>query len=100
MNGLDALGDASPYAGLVPAVAGGALTILGTVVARFLIPVGSVFHRHAALIAGGASALIVGLATQSYTGAVAGLGTGVGMWGGERLLEWQAKKLLPEANGG
>lgn len=95
LEGLDALGEAAQ--GIVPVAIGGGSAAALTVIARLAAPVGSTFHRHAPAIAGATGAAFTFLVTKSLAGALAALFVGGTVWGAERLLEYQAQKLLPAA---
>ena len=98
LEGFDALGEVAE--GVLPvAIGGGSATVL-TVIARLAAPVGSTFHRHAPAIAGVAGGVFTFLVTKKIAGALAALFVGGTVWGTERLLEYQAQKLLlPPAAG-
>jgi len=95
LEGLDALGEAAE--GVLPVAIGGGSAAALTVIARLAAPVGSTIHRHAPAIAGAAGAVFTGLVTRRLSGALAALLVGGTVWGTERLLEYQAQKLLPAA---
>ena len=78
-----------------PVLIGGGMTAALTVAARLAAPVGSTLHRHAPAAAGAAAAVFTGLVTKSAAGALAALLVGGLVWGSERLLEFQAQRLLP-----
>ncbi len=95
LEGFDALGEAAE--GVLPVAMGGGSTAVLIVIGRLAAPVGSTFHRHAPAIAGVVGAAFAGLVTKQLSGALAALFVGGTVWGVERLLEYQAQKLLPAA---
>lgn len=97
LDGFEALGLASE--GILPVAIGGGSAAALTVIGRLAAPVGSPVHRHAPAIAGAVSAVFAGLVTKSLTGALTGLIVGGVVWGSERLLEYQAQKLMLPAGG-
>lgn len=93
--GLGDLGLGIATEHVVPVAIGGGLTAALTVAGRLAAPVGSQLHRHAPAAAGAAAAIFTGLVTKSGAGALAALLVGGLIWGSERLLEYQAQRLLP-----
>jgi len=97
MDGIDfgTLGLGIATEQVVPVAIGGGLTAALTVAGRLAAPIGSQLHRHAPAAAGAAAAIFTGLVTKSGAGALAALLVGGLIWGSERLLEYQAQRLLP-----
>lgn len=98
LEGFDALGSAAE--GILPVAMGGGSTAVLIVISRLAAPVGSTFHRHAPAIAGVVGAAFAGLVTKKLSGALAALFVGGTVWGAERLLEYQAQKLMLPATAG
>lgn len=74
---------------------GGGTTAALTIVTRLAAPVGSGIHRHAPALAAVIGAATAGALTKSFAGVAASLIVGGSLWLTERLLEYQAKRLLP-----
>lgn len=95
LSALDAISEST--AGFAPIALAGGSTIVLTAVGRFAAPVGHPVHRHAPAIAGLLGATFTAAATKNYAAAMVALLVGGGIWSAERLLEWQAYRLLPQA---
>ncbi len=92
-HALDILGMSGQ--GVVNVAVGGGTTAALAVVTRIAAPVGSGLHRHAPAVAGLVGAVVAGLTTKSVAGVLSAVIVGGGMWLGERVLEYQAGRLLP-----
>ena len=93
---LDVLGMSSQ--GVVPVAVGGGPTAAIAVVTRLASPVGSGMHRHAPAFAALLGAILTGVTTKDLGGVLAAVAVGGAMWLGDRVLEFQAQRLLPVAS--
>ncbi len=94
-SALDAIADAAPSIGAAAVAVGSPLVL--TFVGRFAAPIGHPIHKHMPAIAGILGAGFTFATYKSYSAALASLLTGLGIWGVERLTDFQAFKLLPKA---
>lgn len=93
---LDVLGMSSQ--GVIPVAVGGGTTAALAVITRLAAPVGSGMHRHAPAFAGLVGAILTGVTTKELSGVLAAVAVGGAMWLGDRILEFQAQRLLPAAS--
>lgn len=82
---------------VLPVSIGGGTAIAVAVVTRLAATPGSGMHRHAPALAALVGAVLAGVTTKSLAGALSAVLVGGSMWLGERVLEFQAQRLLPPA---